>query len=337
MIKYSFSIIVPVYNTENFLDKCLQSIQKQNYNNFEVILVDDGSTDSSLILCNQYQEKDQRFRVFTKKNEGQGVARNYGLSKAINDFVLYIDSDDFIEENTLQEINAALNDDADVDIVNFLINFVDEDKKVFHQSSNFTSSVMDGDKIFYSAMLDQEILSSPCNKAYKRQFLIANKIKFPPLRKNEDVLYSRAVGFYAKRALFINKVFYHALIRAGSTSRNMTEQNLRDSLDSIVRLKSFLHDQNVYAKYEGVYKAFVARHISYLVVLSAFKIDNYMDFKNRYMLALQSEFGQTMKQSRVMKFLSFKQKIMVLLCRSPFMLHVLARIVTKLSIYNPGR
>lgn len=337
MTDYSFTIIVPLYNSAIFLDKCIKSLQGQSYNNFEIILVDDGSQDDTLALCTSYAQRDSRVRVYTKKNEGQGVARNYGLARANNDFILYVDSDDYIEENTLLKVNNLINQEPDCDIVNFLIDFVDSHNKTHHQASKFSMSTMEGEDIFISAMLDRDILSSPCNKAYRRTFLVNNGILFPALRKNEDILYSRIVGFHAQKATFINETFYHALIRSGSTSRDFTSHNLKDSLSTINKLKEFLLEKRMMEKHEFVYKAFIVRHLSYLLIISAFRTNTYEDFKDK--VTLTSDFGLNdyLKDRKVLNLLSYKQKIMAVLCRVPLFLYSIAKLSTKSGLYNPGR
>ena len=93
------SVVVPVYNAEKYLDKCIQSIINQKYSNLEIILVDDGSKDNSLELCKKYAESDKRIKVIHKENEGVSTARNSGIEVASGDFIAFIDSDDYIDEN----------------------------------------------------------------------------------------------------------------------------------------------------------------------------------------------------------------------------------------------
>ena len=90
------SIIIPVYNSQQYLKKCLDSIKIQTYKNLEVILVDDGSTDNSLEICKNYAKKDQRFKVFHKKNGGTSSARNYGLKQVTGDYITFMDNDDYV-------------------------------------------------------------------------------------------------------------------------------------------------------------------------------------------------------------------------------------------------
>ena len=103
-----FSIIVPVYNTEKYLDRCVKSLLSQTLSNIEVILVDDGSSDGSGRICDDFAAGDTRVRVIHKKNEGQGIARNAGLDLAFGEYVLFIDSDDYIEKEMIEKLYKAI-------------------------------------------------------------------------------------------------------------------------------------------------------------------------------------------------------------------------------------
>ena len=96
MLWKKVSVIIPIYNDEKYLEQCLDSVIKQTYKNLEIILIDDGSTDRTPEICEQYRERDSRIRVFHKKNGGVGSSRNAGLAMATGDYVLFVDDDDFI-------------------------------------------------------------------------------------------------------------------------------------------------------------------------------------------------------------------------------------------------
>ena len=114
------SIIVPIYNAEKFLNKCIKSILKQTFENFELILVNDGSTDKSLDICNKYAKSDKRIKVINKKNEGSVLARKRGIKEAKGDYVIFVDADDWISINALEVINEEINNNnADVIVFNY--------------------------------------------------------------------------------------------------------------------------------------------------------------------------------------------------------------------------
>lgn len=107
-----FSIIIPVYNSSNYIIRCLDSIKKQIYNNFECIIIDDGSTDNSFSICNDYIKSDSRFKIIHQENKGVSVARNAGLNAVTGDYIVFVDSDDFIELNLLQELNETIQESS---------------------------------------------------------------------------------------------------------------------------------------------------------------------------------------------------------------------------------
>jgi glycosyltransferase involved in cell wall biosynthesis len=119
MYKSLVSIIVPMYNVEKYLDRCLTSIKNQSYSNIEVLLINDGSTDDTEKIAKQYAETDKRFVYFFKSNGGLGSARNAGLDRATGDFVAFVDSDDFISEDFVKILMNAFDDDTDVTIGDF--------------------------------------------------------------------------------------------------------------------------------------------------------------------------------------------------------------------------
>ena len=104
------SIIIPVYNVEKYLDRCLKTVVSQTYHNLEIIIVDDGSTDSCHLLCDAWAKKDQRIKVFHKTNGGLSDARNYGVNKATGAYIFFIDSDDCISSKTIEVLYKALKD-----------------------------------------------------------------------------------------------------------------------------------------------------------------------------------------------------------------------------------
>ena len=114
------SIIVPVYNVEEYLKQCLDSILDQTYRNWELILVNDGSTDSSGLICQEYAEKDARIRYYEKENGGLSDARNYGIEQAQGEYLTFVDSDDFLDASHLNVLyNALVNNDVDISIANY--------------------------------------------------------------------------------------------------------------------------------------------------------------------------------------------------------------------------
>ena len=109
----SISIVIPVYNSEKYLKRCIKSVLKQTYIHFELILVNDGSTDKSLEICNEYKKRDNRIKVINKKNEGSIKARKAGIESATSDYITFIDSDDWIHSKTLENIDKRIKEDKE--------------------------------------------------------------------------------------------------------------------------------------------------------------------------------------------------------------------------------
>ena len=165
------SIIIPVYNVEKFIRQCLDSILSQSYKNYEVILIDDKSKDSSLDIIREYEKKYSNFFVIeNKKNSGPGASRNKGIDKAKGEYIMFIDSDDYIEPNTLEDaFNAAKKYDADVvryDFSRSISNIEYADRKLYPKLKEKTIEV-DINKGDYFLLET----AGPCNKLFKRSLI----------------------------------------------------------------------------------------------------------------------------------------------------------------------
>ena len=135
------SIIIPVYNVENYLEECLNSVQNQTYTNIEVILVNDGSTDNSKRICERYCQEDSRFHLLNQENQGQSVARNTGVAASTGEFIAFVDSDDIILPNYLETLMQYLA--ADVDIVES--QFTVSKKKFLAENPKESTIIFEGD------------------------------------------------------------------------------------------------------------------------------------------------------------------------------------------------
>ena len=173
------SVIIPVYNVEKYLSRCVDSVLNQTYKNFELILVDDGSLDNSPVICDEYENKDSRIKVIHKENGGLSSARNAGLEICKGDYIFFIDSDDWLtDENVLEEfISKAEKENADF-VYSFMNTATDKIQKEIRMNQRFK----DNDKLFF---LSNPYLFSACNKLYKNTLL--QFLQFVPGRVNEDV------------------------------------------------------------------------------------------------------------------------------------------------------
>lgn len=215
-----FSIIVPVYNVEKYLDKCLESILRQTFKDFECIIIDDGSPDNSNIIIDKYVKLDQRFKVIHQKNMGLSAARNTGLDIAQRNYIVFVDSDDYIADEYLEKFALKIADtDADIVICGFVEAYKDYEKnKVFAVEST---------EVIKQNILADVWPSYIWNKCYKKDLF--GDIRFPIGRVYEDLLTIPAVCLNAKRIECIpDKLYYYNRQNVNSITAQKTVKNLYD-------------------------------------------------------------------------------------------------------------
>lgn len=215
------SVIIPVYNTEKYLRKCVDSVRNQTYQNLEIWLVDDGSTDSSGAICDEYAQKDSRIYVIHKENAGQGMARNAALDRCTGKYIAFVDSDDWIElsyvEKLVFEIERA---DADICICGYYGHTGIKTVNVAHAHCVLYSTYT----IMKHKVTTTDITGVPWDKLYRRHLL--ESIRYPAVRANEDAYLISDVLQLCKRAVIIEDCLYHQLIRPGSTEQaNFSDKN----------------------------------------------------------------------------------------------------------------
>lgn len=319
------SVIVPLYNVAPYLEKCLSSIATQTESRIEVLLIDDGSTDASRSICDAISAADPRFRVFSKPNEGQALARNFGLTKAHGKYIAFVDGDDWIDPHTYGDCVALL-ESSGADFVNFGLDFVRPDGRVKARFGSFRQESLTGDRMVELALLDEEIYSSPCNKLYRRETLERGQLKFPPVRGCEDVFFSRGLALVSQRAVFTERTYYHALVREGSTTRNLTAAYFVESGKVVAAEREFFEKRNRMEAFEGHFQAHVVKLFSYLMIQAAFRIPDAVEFAQCMKLADQSGFSQYLKDDSVVARLARRNRIMARACRHPRLLRAAARI-----------
>ncbi len=266
-----FSIIVPVYNVEKFLRESLDSIISQTLKDFEVICVNDGSTDNSLEILKEYANKDSRIKVISQENQGQGVARNNAIDIAQGKYLLFVDPDDFIESNTLEVLYNKFHE-TDVDIIQFDYATCKEDgthkrvetfKKRLKKYFNYS---IKNNQIFNWHKINKKNLEGMYlaiwNKAYKTSFIKEHHIKFAPTKTGEDNVFSISSNLLANKILYINKVFYFYRTRTGSAVNKASNDNF-DVFENMKILKDFLVTNNLYEEYKSSFDGYVLFALSW--------------------------------------------------------------------------
>lgn len=190
------SIVIPVYNVEKYLRQCLQSIQMQSYKKFEVILVNDGSTDDSLSICNYFCSSDSRFRVFSKTNAGQGVARNFGISRATGELITFVDSDDYLESDYLINLISPIEENNNLDLVVGGYKKVDNNGEIFYEEVYKEGIILNSQLSLrmLGALPSKEdsVKGTVWNALYRTHVIRENKIQFLSEREffSEDTLFN---------------------------------------------------------------------------------------------------------------------------------------------------
>ena len=252
--KYKVSVIVPVYNVEEYLYDCLNSLIKQTFDDFEIICIDDCSTDSSYEILEYFKTKDNRFKIIKNRdNIGLGASRNVGIEESKGEYILFLDSDDWLDRNTIEEL-YALAYKNETDVVMFkLINY-DQDKEIFYKSSYYCMDYMDGfcGKIFNHTDISHNMLfrlpESACNKLFKSSFIKDNELKFPEGLIHEDNPFNFEMLFAAKKILLIDEYFYNRRIRSNSITRT-NDVKLIDVMEVSDIILSFFLTHGVYHEY----------------------------------------------------------------------------------------
>lgn len=222
------SVIVPVYNVEKWLNMCIDSILAQSYKNLEVILVNDGSTDKSKDICDSYSKKDNRVRVLNIKNSGQSVARNIGLKEAKGDYILFIDSDDYISDKAIIEKFINILDSNNYDFIyTSYCRFEDgnEEKITEILPINLTNDEIknkEGKDILVDLLNKNSFHHAPYLKVCRKEFILNNKLFFREGYYHEDAEWTFKVFYYAKKIFIYDKPWYMRRMRENSTitSRN---------------------------------------------------------------------------------------------------------------------
>lgn len=206
------SVIVPVYNSEKFINRCIDSILAQTYSDWELILVDDGSTDSSLSILYKYKYQDSRIKVIHQENSGPGCARNIGISHASGDYIVFVDSDDQINKEYFYLL-AKQNED----IVYIDINQIDENFHLIKTEHMSSFQKLSKDE-FLRQQMTGKINWGGVRKAVKRKLLLDNNIGFSDHKIGEEAIYSFLILLNAKTFSFLNKTVYEYINRKDSQS-----------------------------------------------------------------------------------------------------------------------
>lgn len=236
--KALISIIIPVYKVEKYLEKCIQSVINQTYENLQIILVDDGSPDNCGKICDECAKKDHRIEVIHKSNGGLSDARNKGLEIAKGEYIGFVDSDDYIEADMYEVLYNLLKQyNADVSICNF---YTVSQGKISIKNADNGINEYNRIEILKEILLDKNIQSYAWNKLYKKELF--DEIKYPIGKKYEDIGTTFFLLEKCNKVVVTGKSEYYYINRQDSIVNNVTETTITDYIELIMQRYDYIEE-----------------------------------------------------------------------------------------------
>lgn len=264
-----FSIIIPVYNVEKYLEKCLDSIKNQTYKDYEVIIVNDGTKDNSMDIAKKYD-----FKIINQKNQGLSAARNTGVKNATGDYLLFVDSDDYLEKDLLKELNKSLKNNPD--LVRFQIKEVYEDgKEINYPEEEFQNK--SGVEAF-SIISKYHFVENAWAYLYKKTFYEKNKFKFKEGTIHEDFGIVPLIIMKANKVNSINYLGYNYLQRSGSIMSQKNYEKTKKKVEDFYNHYLYLIEEiNKTSLDSKVFKSFISNSL----IIKICELDNkdYQEYK----------------------------------------------------------
>lgn len=304
------SIIVPVYNEEKRIKKCIDSLINQTYSNIEILIINDGSTDNTLNILNEYD--DSRIIVTTIKNIGRGGARNIGIKKSSGKYLMFVDSDDYVDENIVKKLyNNLINENSDISICNIIKKYKNTEEKFLNYNHYTDDSVVN----FMISHL------GPTARLYKRDLFVKNNVYFLENCIYEDLATMPILGMYIKKVSHIDEYLYYYIIREES-AMNQTKysKKLEDIFIVLEHLSNKLNVSN--NDYNEILEYLYIEHLLYSANLrflnfhegikNVKKISKIM--KNKYPNWKQNKYYK-MKSLKFRIFCYLSSKNMIALCK----------------------
>lgn len=261
------SIVIPVYNVERYLEECLKSIINQQYKDYEILLINDGSTDYSGEICERYSEVYSNIKLFHKDNGGLADTRNFGIRKARGEYILFIDSDDYINRGSLNEIIRITEEDEEADVI-----FLKAVKVFPNGEKERLDELLEKDRIYQTNKNDvidyvsnlAKFPASACTKLVKKDFIIKNKLYFKKGLLSEDIDWSIQLVITANKFNCCTAEYYnYRQARVGSITNKKNKKNIEDLFYIIKKWASLNEDSNEYQVYINRIAAY-----EYIILLS---------------------------------------------------------------------
>lgn len=237
------SVVVPVYNAENYLTKCLESIASQTYTNLEILLIDDGSTDSSGRICDKFAINDSRVKVIHKPNGGVSSARNLGMEIFTGEYLMFVDADDYMSKNAVECLYHRLREEkCDLAIGRYVSVYEGEVRNDAHKILE-KDLVMTKEQALSCLGTEWNLPHGPCGKLYTRTAM--NGIIFPPIRYGEDDWVFPHVLDNCKKIAVVSNLTYYYLIHPNSAIHTAKDGAILESISAMLHIAAFLETYNM--------------------------------------------------------------------------------------------
>ena len=295
------SVIIPVYNIEEYLSRCLESVITQTYKELEIILVDDGSTDGSGLICDKYAKKDTRIKVLHKENGGVSSARNLGLKIAKGDYIGFIDGDDVIENEMFQHLIDNVKEyKCDISCCQMDTINVNGKTSINYYSQSKILEVKSIVRDYFTEGFIKEMMYSQCNKIFSKHCLV--KVQFKPYKYGEDILFIFEALMNANRVYYDEYIGYHYVHRENSAMTRIFSIDRIDYINAIRELETICMEN--YPEVSERVKTWVYQHV---LITLRLVIANHQ--QKNFEVFLRKEKRYLKENKRLLSNLSFKRKM----------------------------
>lgn len=254
------SIIVPVYNAAKYLNRCIDSVQSQTYPNFELLLINDGSTDSSLDICNKYAKNNDSIKVLSIENSGPSVARNVGIEKSSGSFIYFLDSDDYIESTMIEKMVSSFeHNNCDLVVCGHTAVYPDHSigRTLTDRQYDFNEFIKS-----FGNYYAKNIIQYVWNKLFSAKIIKNNNLCFSPdTRRGEDALFVIDYLNYCYKITTISEKLYYYVNNMESLTLNYNPHLLEDQQRVFLKIRTFLSNHAAYEKNESVIENTYAHRI----------------------------------------------------------------------------
>lgn len=325
-----FSIIVPVYNVENYLVQCVESLLDQSYKNYEILLVDDGSTDKSGVLCDKYAEQSERIKVLHKSNGGLSDARNYGVVHSSGEYIVFVDSDDYVTKDMLTNMNEVIAQNPEVDLVTSREKFLLYKDTVINggyvRAEKDLNDLTGIEALIKILKSHKDDWNAP-GKCFSRELWDKNYFAFKKGRLSEDVELIYKVYIKAGKVAVIDPFYYYRQAREGSIISTPSEKLVKDTILNLKEWDQYLMrtelpeelKQLLYERFSmqycttvlGMISAFDENVKNQLIVMAK-EIENYLLHSNQSLVRVIRFINQLLGMnftSRILYLLRISRKI----------------------------